>query len=114
MRLRLIAILVPAALCVAALGWAQFGFRGNSIEAHLARPDTYDGKFHYCRAVYRPHPRGDGGNWLTDYPLADIDLSIRVSELTKIAVSKDPAGQPNQPAPWSARVVSRCRGDDHW
>jgi len=95
MRLRLIAILVPAALCVAALGWAQFGFRGNSIEAHLARPDTYDGKFHYCRAVYRPHPRGDGGNWLTDYPLADIDLSIRVSELTKIAVSKDPAGQPN-------------------
>jgi len=41
------------------------------------------------------NPRGDGGSWLTDYPLADIDLSIRLSELTKIRVSFNPAGEPN-------------------
>ena len=40
------------------------------------------------------NPRGDGGSWLTDYPLADIDLSIRVAELTKIAVAFDAPGQP--------------------
>ena len=95
MRFWRLAILVTAALCVASVGWAQFGFRGSSLEAHMARPESYDGLFHYCRAVYRPHPQGDGGNWLTDYPLADIDLSIRLSELTKVAVSRSPGGQPN-------------------
>ena len=95
MRLRSLTVLVPAALLVASFAWAQFLRAGNSsIEAHLARPDSFDGRFHYCRAVYRQHPRGDGGGWLTDYPLADIDLSIRVSELTKIAVSFDPDGRP--------------------
>ena len=77
----------------ASFAWAQFG--RNSLEAHLARSDSYDGRFHYCRAVYRPNPRGDGGSWLTDYPLADIDLSIRLSELTKTRVSFDGGGQPN-------------------
>ena len=80
-------------LCAASFAWAQFG--RNSIEAHLARPDSFDGQFHYCRAVYRPNPRGDGGSWLTDYPLADIDLSIRLSELSKTRVSFDGSGQPN-------------------
>jgi len=96
MRRRTIAVLVPVALLIASLAGAQFRRVGNtSLEAHLARPETYDGRFHYCRAVYRPNPRGDGGSWLTDYPLADIDLSIRVSELTKIAVSFEAPGQPN-------------------
>jgi uncharacterized protein DUF4159 len=96
MRRRTIAVLLPAALLVASVAWAQFRRAGNaSLEAHLARPETYDGRFHYCRAVYRQNPRGDGGSWLTDYPLADIDLSIRVSELTKIAVSFEAPGQPN-------------------
>jgi uncharacterized protein DUF4159 len=95
MRRRTIAALVPA-LLIASLAWAQFRRVGDtSLEAHLARPETYDGRYHYCRAVYRPNPRGDGGSWLTDYPLADIDLSIRVSELTKIAVSFEAPGQPN-------------------
>ena len=87
-------VLVPALLVVASFAWAQFRRGGDSLEAHLARPDSFDGRFHYCRAVYRPNPRGDGGSWLTDYPLADIDLSVRVSELTKIAVSFDGDGQP--------------------
>jgi hypothetical protein len=89
-------VLVPAALVFASIGWAQFRRTGDvSLQSRLARPDSFDGRFHYCRAAYRPNPRGDGGGWLTDYPLADIDLSIRLSELTKIAVSFDPTGHPN-------------------
>ena len=95
MRRRTVAVLVPIALLVASFAWAQFRRVDSSIEAHLARPDSFDGRFHYCRAVYRQNPRGDGGSWLTDYPLADIDFSIRISELTKIAVSFNAPGQPN-------------------
>ena len=77
----------------ATLASAQFrGIRG--LDEHMARPDTYDGKFHYCRAAYRSNLRGDGAGWLTDYPLADIDLSIRLSELTKIRVAFDGPQQP--------------------
>ena len=95
MRRRTLAVCVPAALLIASLAGAQFRRAGDSsIDAHLARPDSYDGLFHYCRASYRANPRGEGGSWLTDYPLADIDLSIRLSELTKIAVSFDGPGQP--------------------
>ncbi len=74
---------MPIVLLVASLAWAQFRRIDSNIDAHLARPESFDGRFHYCRAVYRQNPRGDGGSWLTDYPLADIDLSIRVSELTE-------------------------------
>ena len=83
------------ALLVATAASAQFGRGGNSaISAHTARPDSFDGRFHYCRGVYRMNPAGDGGSWLTDYPLADIDLSIRLAELTKIRVGFDTGGQP--------------------
>src|SRR6188768_4362828 len=95
MRRRTVAVLVPIVLLVASFAWAQFRRADSGIDAHLARPDSFDGRFHYCRAVYRMNPRGDGGSWLTDYPLADIDLSIRLSELTKVRVSFDGAGQPN-------------------
>ena len=68
MRRRTIAVLVPSALLIASLAGAQFRRVGNtSLEAHLALPETYDGRFHYCRAVYRPNPRGDGGSWLTGH-----------------------------------------------
>ena len=38
---------------------------------------------------------GDGGGWSVDYPRADINLSIRLSELTKTAISTDGEGDPN-------------------
>jgi hypothetical protein len=93
--IRRLALLVPIVLGIAGLAWGQFRGGGSSVDAHLARDDSFDGKFHYCRAVYRLNPRGDGGSWLTDYPGADIDLSIRLSELTKVRVSFDGTGQPN-------------------
>src|SRR5262245_59535157 len=96
MRPRILALLVLA-LLLASVAWAQRNRLGDvSPEVHLARPNSYDGQFHYCRAAYRANPRGDGGGWMTDYPLADIDLSVRLSELTKIRVSFTPGGAPRQ------------------
>jgi hypothetical protein len=61
-----------------------------------ASPETYDGAFHFCRAMFRGIQGGDGGGWLTDFPDADHNLSIRLSELTKTPVSMNPrTGQPN-------------------
>ena len=38
---------------------------------------------------------GDGGGWQVDYPRADINLSIRLSELTKTRISRQSDGEPN-------------------
>ena len=95
MRLRAAPLVVVAVLLVASAAWAQFRRGGNaSINAHMAQPDSFDGRFHYCRAMYRSNMGGEGGNWLTDYPLADIDLSIRLAELTKTPVGFADSGQP--------------------
>jgi len=92
---RAISLLVGAALAAAVTASAQFGQGVNrSVAAHMAREDSFDGRFNYCRVMYRMNPSGDGGSWLTDYPLAEIDLSIRLSELTKTPVSFDESGQP--------------------
>ena len=102
---RLVAILVLLVLGIASLAWGQFRRGGDDVNSRLARDDSFDGKFHYCRAVYRRNPRGQGGSWLTDYPLADIFLSIRISEITKIRVSFDATGQPNH-------LIVRLTGDE--
>ena len=84
-----------AVLLAASAVSAQFGRGGSAaVNARIARPENHDGRFHYCRAAYRVNPAGDGGNWLTDYPLADIDLSIRLAELTKTPVSFNAQGEP--------------------
>jgi hypothetical protein len=71
---------------------AQFG---RGMRGRIATPDDHDGGFHFCRVVYRSAFDGTGGNWTTDYPRADINMSIRLSELTKTHVSKDESGNPN-------------------
>jgi hypothetical protein len=104
-----LAMVIVLLLGVATLAWGQFRSAGDNVEAHLARDDSFDGKFHYCRAVYRRNPRGQGGSWLTDYPLADIDLSIRLSELTKLRVSFDGTGRPNHLiVPLTGEELFRC------
>src|SRR5262245_17584415 len=70
-----------------------FGFRGFSM--NVATPDSFDGSFQFCRVIQNESPDGDGGGWSVDYPRADINLSIRLSELTRTRVSRDTAGEPN-------------------
>ena len=54
-----------------------------------------DGQFHFCRLMYQSAVREAGGQgWRTDYPGADINFSVRFSELTKAAVSRNGEGDP--------------------
>ena len=89
--MRLAALLL--AVCVAGTATAQFrrGFSG----VRLATAKDFDGRFHFCRLVYQGARNGSGGSWTTDFPRADINMSIRLSELTRTRVSFDPSGQPN-------------------
>jgi uncharacterized protein DUF4159 len=61
-----------------------------------ATRESFDGGFNFCRLMYESDRREEGGQgWTTDYPGADINLSIRLSELTKITVSRARNGEPN-------------------
>jgi len=86
-------LLVGATLVAALTSYAQGRgqFRGGGRQrfpaATLATADSFDGKFQFCRLAY------SGRAWATDYPDADYNFSTRLSELTKIAVSKSPGGE---------------------
>jgi len=94
---RPLVIALTVALCLsAAVATAQFGRRGfGGFRASFATAKDFDGHFHFCRWVYQSALDGDGGNWNADWPRADINLSVRLSELTKADVSKDATGEPN-------------------
>jgi hypothetical protein len=57
--------------------------------------DDFDGAFHFCRLQFRNAGNGDGAGWGVDWPRADQNLSIRLSELTRTPVSMDGADNPN-------------------
>ena len=86
---------VAAVLTLAAAAVAEAQFGRGFFGSRVASEKDFDGRFHYCRLLYRPGMNGYGGSWRTDYPNADINLSVRLSELTKIPVSKNGAGSPN-------------------
>jgi len=86
---------VAAVLTIAAVAVAEAQFGRGFFGSRVASEKDFDGRFHYCRLLYRPGMNGYGGSWRTDYPNADINLSVRLSELTKIPVSKNGSGSPN-------------------
>lgn len=82
-------------VCSAGVGAQNFMRRSR---APLREPtaQSFDGGFNFCRGMYtsvRRNPSGMG--WTTDYPDADINFSIRLSELTRTRVSRRPDGEPN-------------------
>jgi Domain of unknown function (DUF4159) len=77
-----------------AQGRFQRGWRREPPK--FATPDSFDGGFNFCRLMYDSVRREEGGvGWSTDYPNADTNFSIRLSELTKTRVSRLPDGEPN-------------------
>ena len=66
-----------------------FGF---NEPVRLPTAQTFQGGFNFCRLVYDGNR--NGGSWQTDYPNADINMSIRFSELTKTRVAFHPGGEP--------------------
>jgi hypothetical protein len=82
----------------ASIAWAQFG-RGFGgffrVRPRFADANTFGHGFNYCRVMYTSNRREAGGQgWSTDYPDAERNFSKRLGELTKMRVSKDPAGEP--------------------
>jgi Domain of unknown function (DUF4159) len=57
---------------------------------------TFDGNFHFCRVMFTSDHREKSG-WSTDYPGADINLSVRLAELTKMRVTLTRDGEEQVP-----------------
>jgi Domain of unknown function (DUF4159) len=94
-RSRRLTALTVVLLIAASAAAAQVrrGGRGGR-NARFATAEDYDGSFQFCRVVYRADRNGDGGDWSVDWPRADENLSIRLSELTKTSVGMDADGAP--------------------
>jgi hypothetical protein len=91
---------VAIILLAATVATAQFRGRGNrgggnfsGRPARYATLDDFDGGFQFCRLVFR-QGNGDGAGWNVDWPRADINLSIRLSELSRAPVSMDETREP--------------------
>src|SRR5215204_6099816 len=99
-RRPIVSVLVLAALvAVATSVEAQFrrGFGRGFGSVRLSTAADVDGSFQFCRIVFNGDFRGDnqGGSWNVDWPRADINLSIRLSELTKTTVGRASDGEPS-------------------
>jgi Domain of unknown function (DUF4159) len=73
--------------------WA--GFYGRT-PPKFPTATTFDGNFHFCRIMFTSDRREKQG-WGTDYPGADINLSVRLSELTKLRVTLTHDGEEEVP-----------------
>jgi len=86
-------------LAFGSLSYAQRIFVGGGgrsrFRPNFATLEDFDGSFIYCRGFYRS-VRGEAGGqgWSTDYPGADNNFLIRLSELTRVPVKWDPERQP--------------------
>ena len=89
------ASLVLVATAVAGVRHAQRYFREGSFAARWRRrrcPTPRSSSAAWRIASVRME---SGIGWQTDYPYAEINLTTRLSELTKTRVSRDESQQPN-------------------
>jgi hypothetical protein len=71
------------------------GFREGGFPVIAAPEHMPDASFVVCRLAYRQIRREPSGiGWQTDYPYAEINLTTRLSELTKTRVSRDETEEP--------------------
>jgi hypothetical protein len=93
-RSRPLTAFVVVALLVAAAGVVEAQRRGGRGFARMkmAGDADNDGAFHFCRVAFQGRR---GSSWAVDSPQADRNLSIRLSELTRVRVSFDDDQEPN-------------------
>jgi len=95
-RVVVVAAALVASLATVGVVQAQRFFREGSFAPRWAPAQMPDSSFVVCRLAYRSvrmEPSGIG--WQTDYPYAEINLTTRLSELTKTRVSRDANQEPN-------------------
>ena len=90
-----IAVAAIVACASTALAQRRRGFGYGYAPLRMATPESFDGSFNFCRIMFAQSNDGDGANWSVDYPRADVNLSIRLSELTRTRISRDASGEPN-------------------
>jgi len=105
-RLRAGIALVLAFIAVTgAVSVAQrFGvLEGAGAGIRVPPVDFHDGGFTICKWMFRSERSEPGGiGWSTDYPYGEINLLTRLSEMTKIRVSRDGARNVNY---WVVRLT---------
>jgi hypothetical protein len=89
------ALILAVVIAVTATGEAQRRGGRGGFSVRPASPEDFDGSWQFCRVAFRGNRGGDGGGWSVDFPRADINLSIRLSELTKTTVSFAGDQEPN-------------------
>src|SRR5687768_9608884 len=95
-RKKLVALVVILILGISAASFAQRRGRRGGMQ-YVKRPEhiTWNSDFTFCRLAFNQAYDGDGGGWGVDYPRADMNLPIRLSELTKTPVNFDEHREPN-------------------
>ncbi len=85
-----------AAVLTAGMASAQIwrGGYGMRFPPRFPTEDTFRGGFNFCRLLFDSNRREKQG-WRTDYPGADINFSVRLSELTKAPVTFEGEGDPD-------------------
>jgi len=106
LRLRAgIAVVLALLAVTGAVSVAQrFGVaEGAGAGIRVPPVDFNDGGFTICKWMFRSERSEPGGiGWSTDYPFGEINLLIRLSEMTKIRVSRDGARNVNY---WVVRLT---------
>jgi len=100
-----LALVLTLVACAGTVSVAQrFGvIEGAGAGIRTPTRDFNDGGFTVCKWMFRSdrsEPSGVG--WSTDYPFGQINLLIRLSELTKVHVSRDRRGDVNY---WVVRAT---------
>ena len=101
-----IAVVLALVVASGAISLAQrrFGgvFEGAGAGIRVPPKDFADGGFTICKWMFRSDRAEAGGiGWSTDYPFGEINLLTRLSELTRIHVSKS-SGEVNY---WVVRLT---------
>ena len=100
-----IAILLALITVTGAVSVAQrFGVsEGAGAGIRVPPADFNDGGFTICKWMFRSERSEPGGiGWSTDYPFGEINLLTRLSEMTRIRVSRDGARNVNY---WVVRLT---------
>jgi hypothetical protein len=101
-RIATVLVLVAGAGAVSVA--QRFGvIEGAGAGIRVPPRDFNDGGFTVCKWMFRSdrsEPSGVG--WSTDYPFGEINLLIRLAELTKVRVSRDRRGDVNY---WVVRAT---------
>ncbi|MBI3047268.1 MAG: DUF4159 domain-containing protein [Acidobacteria bacterium] len=107
-RAKVRTVLMTGVVAAAAAAYAQVDFfRGDGYFAPRFPPAVRaDRAFSFCRLLYTSVRREPaGGGWRTDYPYGEINLMIRLSELTKTPV---PFEGDRQPTHYVVRLTSEA------